>query len=184
MRLTATPCGRPDRLTLVLLWVLLPASPPLPAQDVLADVFPGSGFGMPMGPGGFGSLPFPDEDPLSPFADFTEPYRERAYPWPAPQTPERSGMSSPSTAYQSHQPDLTGIWRGSGGETVDIRRNRARIWNQNRQSCDCVFFFVGRRLIAYSPSSDTVRKYWFQGGQHEFRLLDEDGNLMTFQRAR
>jgi hypothetical protein len=138
-----------------MLCILLPASLPIEARDRLTDVFPGTGLGMPMGPAGFGSLPFPDDDSLSPFTDFMEPYREHPYPWPAPHTSERSGMSPPNTSYESRQPDLTGIWRGSGGETVDIRRNRARIWNQNRQSCDCVF-----------------------------KLLDEDGNLMTFQRAR
>jgi hypothetical protein len=80
-------------------------------------------------------------------------------------------------------PDLTGSWHGSGGETVEIRRNRARIWGGSHQFCDCVFFLVGDRLIAYSPYTDIVRKYWFQGERDHFMLTDEEGNLLTFWRV-
>jgi hypothetical protein len=86
-----------------------------------------------------------------------------------------------------YQPDLTGSWRGSGGEKVAIQRNRARIWGGSGgyQSCTCVFFLVGQRLIAYSPDSDMVRKYWFkQLSGDRFTLVDEAGNRMTFWRVR
>jgi hypothetical protein len=86
---------------------------------------------------------------------------------------------------QSLEPDLTGLWRGSGGESVEIQRNYARIWGGEEKPCNCVFFLVGQRLIAYSPDTDVVRKYWFQsGGSNRFTLIDESGNLMTYQRTR
>jgi hypothetical protein len=86
---------------------------------------------------------------------------------------------------QSLAPDLTGTWRGSGGESVEIQRNYARIWGGEEKPCNCVFFLVGQRLIAYSPDTDVVRKYWFQdGGSNRFTLIDESGNLMTYQRTR
>jgi hypothetical protein len=44
---------------------------------------------------------------------------------------------------------------------------------------------VGQRLIAYSPDSDRVRKYWFQReARDSFNLIDESGNLMSFWRTR
>ena len=95
--------------------------------------------------------------------------------WPSP---------SPSVAGDEFQPDLTGIWRGSGGEIVEVQRNRARIWGALDRPCSCVFFLVGRRLIAYSPESDRVRKYWYRGGIDQFTLVDEAGNLLRFRRAR
>lgn len=45
-------------------------------------------------------------------------------------------------------------------------------------------FLVGRRLIAYSPDTDVVRKYWFQGDRGRFSLVDEANNLLTFWRTR
>jgi hypothetical protein len=85
----------------------------------------------------------------------------------------------------SFQPDLTGFWRGSGGESVEVQRNYARIWGGEEKPCNCMFFLVGQRLIAYSPDTDVVRKYWFQrGGSNQFTLIDESGNLMTYRRTR
>jgi len=85
----------------------------------------------------------------------------------------------------SHQPDLTGFWRGSGGESVEVQRNYARIWGGHDKPCNCIFFLVGERLIAYSPDTDVVRKYWYKsGGSNQFTLVDESGNVMTYQRAR
>lgn len=83
-----------------------------------------------------------------------------------------------------YQPDLTGYWRGSGGETVEIRRNHARVWGGSYDYCDCVFFLVGDRLIAYSEDTDVVRKYKFWGDRDNFFLIDESGQLMSFQRVR
>ena len=98
-------------------------------------------------------------------------------------------QAPPSSAFgrrsdDDAQPDLTGHWQGSGGETVEIRGNHARIWGHGRQSCECRFFLVGRRLIAYSPDTDVVRKYWFQGDRGRFTLVDEANNLLTFWRTR
>ena len=71
----------------------------------------------------------------------------------------------------------------SGGETVEIQRNRARIWggSGSHQSCSCVSFLVGQRIIAYSPDTDAMRKYWFnQTSASQFELIDESGNRLIF----
>jgi hypothetical protein len=73
-------------------------------------------------------------------------------------------------------PDLTGFWRGSGGESVEVKRNYACIWGGEK---------LGQRMIADSPDTGAVRKYWFpRGGRNEFTLIDATGNLMTYQRTR
>lgn len=115
---------------------------------------------------------------------FTEPYHQQ--PYGARQAPYSGQLLSfPDTPGDSLQPDLTGLWRGSGGESVEVQRNYARIWGGKDKPCNCVFFLVGQRLIAYSPDTDIVRKYWFQsGGSNRFKLIDESGNLMTYQRTR
>ncbi len=87
-------------------------------------------------------------------------------------------MSNPA------QPDLSGSWRGSGGEYVEIRRNNARIWGGDQQYCDCIFMIHGNRLIAYSPDTDVVRKYEFATSRDRFALRDERGETMVFMRAR
>ena len=138
----------------------------------------------PMGPSTFPSIPNPyDVAPNMPPA-FARPYLEQSYDaWDLPRS-TRSGSYADRGSVDDFQPDLTGSWRGSGGETVEIQRNRARIWGGGHQSCSCVFFLVGRRLIAYSPDSDRVRKYWYQGQRDRFRLIDEEGNLLSFWRVR
>ncbi len=99
--------------------------------------------------------------------------------------PRYSGRPAPGYLQGGDsQPDLTGRWRGTGGETVVIRGNRARIWGGRFQSCECVFFVVGDRLIAYSPETDLVRKYQFRGNHDIFSLIDDEGQLMSFWRVR
>ncbi|MGD1984356.1 MAG: hypothetical protein PVF93_10670 [Chromatiaceae bacterium] len=84
----------------------------------------------------------------------------------------------------SLQPDLTGFWRGSGGESVEVKRNYACIWG-GEKPCNCIFFLIGQRMIADSPDTGAVRKYWFQrGGRNEFTLIDASWNLMTYQFTR
>ena len=115
---------------------------------------------------------------------FTMPYHQQ--PYSAQQTPySGQSLTCPDTQRaNSLQPDLTGSWRGSGGEFVEVQRNYARIWGGKDKPCNCVFFLVGQRLIAYSPDTDVVRKYWYQsGGGNQFTLIDESGNLMTYQRT-
>ena len=115
----------------------------------------------------------------------TTPYHQQ--PYSAQQTPySGSQLSCPDTpGTDSFQPNLTGFWRGSGGESVEVQRNYARVWGGKDKPCNCVFFLVGQRLIAYSPDTDVVRKYWYQsGGRNQFTLIDESGNLMTYQRTR
>jgi hypothetical protein len=116
---------------------------------------------------------------------FTTPYQQQ--PHSSQQTPYSGQLlTCPNTqGADSLQPDLTGFWRGSGGESVEVQRNYARIWGGKDKPCNCVFFLVGQRLIAYSPDTDVVRKYWYQsGGSNQFTLTDESGNLMTYQRTR
>jgi hypothetical protein len=156
---------------------------------------PWSGFGSTMGPMAFPYMPstpgmtppMPSDYGMTPSmpSDYARPYLDRAYEaWPGGQRVNPGGFPGRETS-DSHQPDLTGHWRGSGGETVEIQRNRARIWGGSHQSCSCVFFLVGQRLIAYSPDSDRVRKYWFQReARDSFNLIDESGNLMSFWRTR
>jgi len=116
---------------------------------------------------------------------FSAPYHQQ--PYSAQQTPYSGKLPTcPDTrGTDSLQPDLTGFWRGSGGESVEVQRNYARIWGGEDKPCNCVFFLVGQRLIAYSPDTDVVRKYWYQsGGSNQFTLIDESGNRMTYQRTR
>ena len=103
--------------------------------------------------------------------------------WPGPRQGRSDAPTTRGTT-DGYQPDLTGEWQGSGGETVQIRGNHARIWGGGHQACDCVFFLVGQRLIAYSPETDRLRKYWFEGQRDRFRLIDEDGNRLSFWRIR
>jgi hypothetical protein len=137
--------------------------------------------------GGFPTMPYPcDAMPTMPH-DHATPMLDRAYDaWPLERRDFVDRRTYPSTT-DTYQPDLTGSWRGSGGETVEIQRNRARIWggSGSHQSCSCVFFLVGQRIIAYSPDTDAVRKYWFnQTSARQFELVDENGNQLIFWRTR
>ena len=180
---------------------------PLQAQDWMSGVSPWSSFANPMtqsplSPWSSFASPM-GQSTLSPWS--TLPYTfgsQFGNQWPG-----QSGLATPyhqqpystgQTPYSgrlltcpdaqgadSHQPDLTGFWRGSGGESVEVQRNYARIWGGHEKPCNCIFFLVGERLIAYSPDTDVVRKYWYQsGGSNQFTLVDESGNLMTYQRSR
>lgn len=152
------------------------------AQDVLPWSPLGSAFRTPWAESGISQWPYPWGDWSS-----TSP----SYSWPK-WGPERSlddwqipyGLGPAHRDFSGYEPDLTGTWRGSGGEKVEIRRNRARVWGGPYQSCNCVFFLVGNRLIAYSPDTDVVRKFHFRGGRDRFWLIDEDGQLMSFWRVR
>lgn len=168
------------------------------AQDPLSDLSPWSMYRAPMSamdPLGLPSTSYPSMGLPS------LGYPSMGYPY-ASALPSPSGMPSPSSWQHypdprrvqpgactggalggDYQPNLTGNWRGSGGETVEIRGNQARIWGGRYQSCDCHFWLVGKRLIAYSPESDVVRKYWFQGDRDRFSLIDEAGNVMVFRRG-
>ena len=186
---------------------------PLQAQDWMGGVSPWSNFANPMTPSTlpspmaqstlspWSSYPTPmTQLPWSSFpstygnqfgsqwpgqSGFPTPYSQQ--PYTAWQTPYSGQMQTcPDTQLaDSHQPDLTGFWRGSGGESVEVQRNYARIWGGQDKPCDCIFFLVGQRLIAYSPDTDVVRKYWYKsGGNNQFTLVDESGNVMTYQRTR
>jgi hypothetical protein len=158
----------------------------IPAQPPFPGISPWTGYAATIGQRAMSSPPGYGFTPDTPTWD--------AWPGPQPSYDRRSSDYKPSAgcdAYRSaaddYQPDLTGSWRGSGGETVEITRNRARIWGGagGHRSCSCVFFRVGQRLIAYSPDSDRVRKYWFrQISGDRFALLDDSGNLMSFWRVR
>lgn len=105
-----------------------------------------------------------------------------------PWAQQGSGTPSPgpwsSDLMSSLEPNLTGTWRGSGGEHVEIRRNVARVWSSDQQYCDCIFMIHGNRLIAFSPDTDVVRKYEFASDRDRFALRDEQGQTMVFQRTR
>jgi hypothetical protein len=159
---------------------------PLQAQDWMSSVSsPWSSFGLPMPPSTFQSLPYSHGSQSLGPSGFPNPYSSQHFgTWQRPYGGSPSACSGTSTT-GSHQPDLTGFWRGSGGESVEVQRNYARIWGGADKPCNCVFFLVGQRLIAYSPDTDVVRKYWYQsGGSNRFSLVDESGNLMTYQRSR
>jgi hypothetical protein len=101
----------------------------------------------------------------------------------------RGGAAPPGSPRSAVIPEpvsnnLTGTWRGSGGELVEIRRNTARIWGPDQQSCYCIFMVHGDRLIAYSPDTDVVRKYEFAAERDRFGLRDEHGQTMLFERIR
>jgi hypothetical protein len=149
----------------------------------LSGMSPWSGLGSSMmAPSPASSLPY-GYGTMMP-GQLVAPYLEQAYGGLG-RSSQVGSWQAPSPAHTDSQvPDMTGSWRGSGGETVEIQRNRARIWGGGQQSCSCVFFLVGQRLIAYSPDSDTVRKYWYQGQGDRFSLVDEQGNLMSFWRVR
>jgi len=173
----------PGAYGLVLLLVCLAAAP-LHAQDWMTGFSPRPGFGTPMGQSALPSLPPSSNGGPPAWPDFAKPYGEQLRDtWPMPYG-SHSKTRPDSSFGDDDQPDLTGIWRGSGGETVEILQNRARIWSGGKQPCQCRFFLVGKRLIAYSPDTDMVRKYWFLDGVHRFSLIDEAGNLMSFQRTR
>jgi hypothetical protein len=186
---------------------------PLQAQDWAGGVSPWSNFTNPMSPSAlaspmgpqalspWSSYPAPmTQSPWSSFpstygrpfgnqwpgeSSFPTPYSQPPYsPWQTPYSGQ--SQTCPDTQFaDSHQPDLTGLWRGSGGESVEVQRNYARIWGGQDKPCNCIFFLVGQRLIAYSPDTDVVRKYWYQsGGNNQFTLIDESGNVMTYQRTR
>ena len=152
-------------------------SSPWPSYPAPMTQLPWSSF-----PSGYGSQ-FGNQ--WSGQSGFPANYRQRPYSaWQAPYGGQL--LTCPDTQFaDSHQPDLTGFWRGSGGESVEVRRNYARIWGGQDKPCNCIFFLVGQRLIAYSPDTDVVRKYWYKsGGNNQFMLVDESGNLMTYQRTR
>ena len=183
------------------------AAAPLQAQDWMSGVSPWSTFANPMpqstmSPWSSFASPM-SQSTLSPWSTFpstygspignqwpgqsgfTTPYHQQ--PYSARQTPYSGQLlTCPDTqGTDRHQPDLTGFWRGSGGESVEVQRNYARIWGGHDKPCNCIFFLVGQRLIAYSPDTDVVRKYWYKsGGSNQFTLVDESGNVMTYQRTR
>ena len=118
---------------------------------------------------------------------FAAPFQEQLYDGWRPPRSARPSTYADSGSVDSYQPDLIGSWRGSGGETVEIQRNRARIWggSGSHQSCSWVFFLVRQRIIASSPDTDAVRKYWFnQASTSQFELIDESGNRLIFWRVR
>ena len=159
----------------------------LQAQPLMPGASPWSGFGAPMNDPAFPSMPSAFGGTPTMPREFTRSFPDSPYDaWPGRRatSADRYSYRNPTDSYQ---PDLTGSWRGSGGETVEIQRNRARIWggSDSHQSCSCVFFSVGQRLIAYSPDTDRVRKYWFkQVSGDRFALIDDSGNLMSFWRVR
>jgi hypothetical protein len=156
---------------------------PVQAQDLPPDLSRWNAYDWAMHPLGKGLPALPQPSPSFGSSGATSRHGDWAAPWSDPfQSPPASRPGGQGRAADT--PDLSGVWRGSAGETVDIRGNRARIWGSEALACDCAFLLVGHRLIAYSPRTDTVRKYWFQGGPDQFRLLDEDGNLLSFQRVR
>lgn len=76
--------------------------------------------------GGLATMPCTcDAMPTIPH-DYATPMLDRVYDaWPLERrdfTNRRTGTS------YSYQPDLTGSWRGSGGEAVEIQRNRLVFW--------------------------------------------------------
>ena len=90
----------------------------------------------------------------------------------------------PPPATDGYGPDLSGGWRGSAGEQVEIRGNQARIWGNGQESCFCIFMIFGNRLIAYSPDTDVVKKFEYSGGHDHFLLRDDQGGVMSFERVR
>jgi hypothetical protein len=95
-----------------------------------------------------------------------------------------AGPGHPGGVSPNPPVNLSGTWRGSGGELVDIQRNTARVWGAGDQYCLCIFMVHDDRLIAYSPDTDVVRKYQFYADRDRFLLRDEDGQTMWFQRVR
>ena len=160
--------------------------PAVQAQDWMPGMSTWPGMGSPLGQSALPSMSYPyNIGPPIP-SEFARPYSDLAYDaWLAPRNVRPGGDYRERGPADSYQPDLTGNWQGSGGETVQIERNRARIWGGSHQSCSCVFFLVGQRMLAYSPDSDRVRKYWFQQtAPDRFYLIDEAGNQLSFWRVR
>lgn len=191
---------RPPAVVGLILLSCLTAAP-LQAQDWMAGASPWSTLSSPTALSPWSSYSTPNAP--SPWSSFPSQYGSQfGNNWPGqpgyitpylqqPHSPQQTPYSGqlqtcPNTqGTHSLQPDLTGFWRGSGGESVEVKRNYARIWGGEEKPCNCVFFLVGQRLIAYSPDTDVVRKYWFQrNGSNQFTLIDEYGNLMTYQRTR
>jgi hypothetical protein len=82
------------------------------------------------------------------------------------------------------QQDLSGTWRGSGGDLVIIQGNHARLYgNDERIHCDCVFWIYGDRLISYSPQTDVTHTYVFERRGNRFALQDETGQIMIYERV-
>ncbi|MEN8175477.1 MAG: hypothetical protein ABFS23_06920 [Pseudomonadota bacterium] len=172
--------------TFVLLSFAWLSHPPVLAQDLMPGASTGS-MAAPWGAqSGMSQPPFPSND-----WSFAPPGYSRSPLEPAPPLHDRQRpyAAGPAPGYanrdrDSYEPDLTGNWQGGGGEKVEIRGNRARIWGGPYESCDCLFFIVGDRLIAYSRDTDVVRKFQFKGGRDRFWLIDDQGNLMSFWRVR
>ncbi len=171
--------------TFLLLTCLCLLHAPLQAQDLMPGMSHWSGQGSPTPLLSYPSVPYSYGSRPSISSRFVCPDLEQAYDAWYPRSGTRPRNYPDSRPVDDYQPDLTGRWRGSGGETVEIQRNRARIWGGSHQSCSCIFFLVGQRLIAYSPDTDMVRKYWYQQtARDQFSLIDERGNLMSFRRVR
>jgi len=196
--LTCAPLHAQDWMSGVSPWTSF-ASPMTPSTSSPWSTFgspmspstlsPWSAFGSQMNPSTFPTLPYSYGSQLGSQAPalsgFTSPFGRQPYnAWQAPAGGQL--LACPDTQLaDSHQPDLTGFWRGSGGESVEVQRNYARIWGGQDKPCNCIFFLVGQRLIAYSPDTDVVRKYWYRsGGSDQFTLVDESGNLLTYRRTR
>jgi hypothetical protein len=107
-------------------------------------------------------------------------------PWSSPggAVPDMRSAAPLDPGAASAAANLTGTWRGTGGELVEIRRNTARVWGSGQDYCMCIFMIHGDRLIAYSPDTDVVRKYQFFTDRDRFLLRDEDGQTMMFERLR
>ncbi len=137
-----------------------------------------------------GPVETPGMSQLSPFDVFQPPTRpapnrsdSMMRPWGQNRVPGARGTTTPP-ATDRYQPDLSGNWRGSAGERVEIRGNEARIWKDGQQSCYCIFMIHGNRMIAYSPDTDIVKKFEYSGGLDHFLLRDEHGGVMSFMRVR
>ena len=137
-----------------------------------------------------GPVETPGMSQLSPFDVFrppTGPAPSRSdsmlRPWGLTRAPGARGTTTPP-ATDRYQPDLSGNWRGSAGERVEIRGNEARIWKDGQQSCYCIFMIHGNRMIAYSPDTDVVKKFEYSGGLDQFLLRDDQGGIMSFVRVR
>ena len=177
---------RQCRIMLLLVFALCTVSAAVHGQPSMPGLSSWSNPWSSMPGGGLPTMPYGHDAMQTMPRDYATPMLDRAFDtWPA----ERRDFTDRRTYLgmtDSYQPDLTGSWHGSGGETVEIQRNRARIWGGSgaQQSCSCVFFLVGQRMIAYSPDTDTVRKYWFnQTSASQFELIDESGNRLIFWRV-
>ena len=125
---------------------------------------------------------FDDDLDMSEFDGWAdEPSGENARP-PTRTAPPDWLTAEPSRTRPAN--DLSGTWRGNGGERVEIRGEQARLWDLSGQMCTCYFMVFGDRLIAYSPETDVVRKFEFFRDRGLFALRDQYGQVMIFERAR